>query len=254
MAHRPRLIIAGASAYPRTIDFKRFREIADQCGAFLMADIAHIAGLVAAGLHPSPIPYAHVTTSTTHKTLRGPRGGLILSSEEFAQEHKLNRAVFPGVQGGPLMHIIAAKAVAFKEALEPDFKTYQQLILDDCRALADGLLRRGFTLFSGGTDNHLILVDLRSKGITGRDCEHVLDSANITCNKNAIPNDPTPPNTTSGIRLGTAAVATRGMQPSDMDQIAGAIDAMVADAEGNRSAVLETVRGLTERYPLYPGV
>ncbi len=254
MAHRPRLIIAGASAYPRTIDFKRFREIADQCGAFLLADIAHIAGLVAAGLHPSPIPYAHVTTSTTHKTLRGPRGGLILSSEEFAQEHKLNRAVFPGVQGGPLMHIIAAKAVAFKEALEPDFKTYQQLILDDCRALADGLLRRGFTLFSGGTDNHLILVDLRSKGITGRDCEHVLDSANITCNKNAIPNDPTPPNTTSGIRLGTAAVATRGMQPSDMDQIAGAIDAMVADAEGNRSAVLETVRGLTERYPLYPGV
>ena len=254
MAHRPRLIIAGASAYPRTIDFKRFREIADQCGAFLMADIAHIAGLVAAGLHPSPIPYAHVTTSTTHKTLRGPRGGLILSSEEFAQEHKLNRAVFPGVQGGPLMHIIAAKAVAFKEALEPGFKTYQQLVLDDCRALADGLLRRGFTLFSGGTDNHLILVDLRSKGITGRDCEHVLDSANITCNKNAIPNDPTPPNTTSGIRLGTAAVATRGMQPSDMDQIAGAIDAMVADAEGNRSAVLETVRGLTERYPLYPGI
>ena len=254
MAHRPRLIIAGASAYPRTIDFKRFREIADQCGAFLMADIAHIAGLVAAGLHPSPIPYAHVTTSTTHKTLRGPRGGLILSSEEFAQEHKLNRAVFPGVQGGPLMHIIAAKAVAFKEALEPGFKTNQQLILDDCRALADGLLRRGFTLFSGGTDNHLILVDLRSKGITGRDCEHVLDSANITCNKNAIPNDPTPPNTTSGIRLGTAAVATRGMQPSDMDQIAGAIDAMVADAEGNRSAVLETVRGLTERYPLYPGI
>ena len=254
MAHRPRLIIAGASAYPRTIDFKRFREIADQCGAFLMADIAHIAGLVAAGLHPSPIPYAHVTTSTTHKTLRGPRGGLILSSEEFAQEHKLNRAVFPGVQGGPLMHIIAAKAVAFKEALEPGFKTYQQLILDDCRALADGLLRRGFTLFSGGTDNHLMLVDLRSKGITGRDCEHVLDSANITCNKNAIPNDPTPPNTTSGIRLGTAAVATRGMQPSDMDQIAGAIDAMVADAEGNRSAVLETVRGLTERYPLYPGI
>ena len=254
MEHKPRLMIAGASAYPREIDYRRFREIADKCGAFLMADIAHIAGLVAAGLHMSPIPYAHVTTSTTHKTLRGPRGGLILSSEEFAQEHKLNRAVFPGVQGGPLMHIIAAKAVAFKEALEPGFKTYQQLILDDCRALADGLLRRGFTLFSGGTDNHLILVDLRSKGITGRDCEHVLDSANITCNKNAIPNDPTPPNTTSGIRLGTAAVATRGMQPSDMDQIAGAIDAMVADAEGNRSAVLETVRGLTERYPLYPGI
>ena len=254
MAHKPRLIIAGASAYPRTIDFKRFREIADRCGAFLMADIAHIAGLVAAGLHPSPIPYAHVTTSTTHKTLRGPRGGLILSSEEFAQEHKLNRSVFPGVQGGPLMHVIAAKAVAFKEALDPAFKTYQQLILDDCRALADGLLRRGFTLFSGGTDNHLILVDLRNKDITGRDCEHVLDSANITCNKNAIPNDPTPPNTTSGIRLGTAAVATRGMQPSDMDKIAAAIDAMVTAPEKNRPAVLASVRELTERYPLYPGL
>ena len=254
LEHKPRLIIAGASAYPRTIDFKRFREIADECGALLMADIAHIAGLVAAGLHPSPIPYAHVTTSTTHKTLRGPRGGLILSSEEFAQEHKLNRSVFPGVQGGPLMHVIAAKAVAFKEALDPAFKTYQQLILDDCRALADGLLRRGFTLFSGGTDNHLILVDLRNKDITGRDCEHVLDSANITCNKNAIPNDPTPPNTTSGIRLGTAAVATRGMQPSDMDKIAAAIDAMVTAPEKNRPAVLASVRELTERYPLYPGL
>ena len=172
----------------------------------------------------------------------------------FAQEHKLNRSVFPGVQGGPLMHVIAAKAVAFKEALDPAFKTYQQLILDDCRALADGLLRRGFTLFSGGTDNHLILVDLRNKGITGKDCEHVLDSANITCNKNAIPNDPTPPNTTSGIRLGTAAVATRGMQPSDMDKIAAAIDAMVSDPEKNRPAVLASVRELTERYPLYPGL
>ena len=254
MEHKPRLMIAGASAYPREIDYRRFREIADKCGAFLMADIAHIAGLVAAGLHMSPIPYAHVTTSTTHKTLRGPRGGLILSDEAFAREHKLDRAVFPGVQGGPLMHVVAAKAVAFKEVLAPGFKDYQQLILDNCRALARGLTDRGFDLISGGTDNHLMLVDLRGKGITGKACEDVLDSANITCNKNAIPNDPTPPNTTSGIRLGTAAVATRGMQPSDMDQIAGAIDAMVADAEGNRSAVLETVRGLTERYPLYPGI
>jgi len=254
MEHRPKLIIAGASAYPRTIDFKRFREIADRCGAFLMADIAHIAGLVAAGLHPSPIPYAHVTTSTTHKTLRGPRGGLILSSAEFAAEHKLNRAVFPGVQGGPLMHVIAAKAVAFKEVLDPGFKVYQQQILDNCKALAKGLMDRGFTLFSGGTDNHLILVDLRSKGMTGKVCEEILDSANITCNKNAIPNDPTPPNTTSGIRLGTAAVTARGMGTADMDKIAAAIDAMVADAEGNRAAVLEIVRELTERYPLYQGV
>ena len=251
MEHKPRLIIAGASAYPRTIDFKRFREIADECGALLMADIAHIAGLVAAGLHPSPIPYAHVTTSTTHKTLRGPRGGIILSSEEFAQEYKLNRAVFPGVQGGPLMHVIAAKAVAFKEIMDPSFKCYQQLILDDCRALARGLMDRGFTLFSGGTDNHLMLVDLRSKGLTGKACEAILDSANITCNKNAIPNDPTPPNTTSGIRLGTAAVAARGMGSADMERVAGGIAAMVEDPEANRGAVLEMVRELTEKYPLY---
>ena len=251
MAHKPRLIICGASAYPRIIDFKRFREIADACGAYLMADIAHIAGLVAAGLHPSPIPYADVTTSTTHKTLRGPRGGLILSSEEFAAEHKLNRAVFPGVQGGPQMHVIAAKAVAFKEILDPSFKCYQQLILDDCRALARGLMDHGFALFSGGTDNHLMLVDLRSKGLTGKACEILLDSANITCNKNAIPNDPTPPNTTSGIRLGTAAVAARGMGSADMERVADGIAAMVEDAEANRPAVLEMVRELTAKYPLY---
>ena len=248
---KPKLIVAGASAYPRAIDFKRFREIADKCGAYLMADIAHIAGLVAAGLHMSPIPYAHVTTSTTHKTLRGPRGGLILSSEEFAKEHKLNRYVFPGIQGGPLMHAIAAKAVAFKEVLAPDFKSYQQLILDNCKALAKGLMDRGFTLFSGGTDNHLMLVDLRSKGITGRDCEKILDSAGITCNKNAIPNDPVSPNVTSGIRLGTAAVSARGMQPADMDTIADCIARMVADADGSRAYVKERVKELTGKYPLY---
>ena len=251
MECKPRLIIAGASAYPRAIDFKRFREIADKCGAYLMADIAHIAGLVAAGLHMSPIPYAHVTTSTTHKTLRGPRGGLILSSEEFAKEHKLNRYVFPGIQGGPLMHAIAAKAVAFKEVLAPDFKSYQQLILDNCKALAKGLMDRGFTLFSGGTDNHLMLVDLRSKGITGRDFEKILDSAGITCNKNAIPNDPVSPNVTSGIRLGTAAVSARGMQPADMDTIADCIARMVADADGSRAYVKERVKELTGKYPLY---
>ncbi len=253
LKHKPRLIIAGASAYPRTIDFKRFREIADECGAYLMADIAHIAGLVAAGLHPSPIPYAHVTTSTTHKTLRGPRGGLIMSSAEFAEEHKFNRAVFPGMQGGPQMHVIAAKAVAFKEILDPSFKAYQQLILDDCAALAKGLMDRGFELFSGGTDNHLMLVDLRNKGMTGKACEAILDSANITCNKNAIPNDPTPPNTTSGIRLGTAAVATRGMGVAEMDKIAQCISDMVDDAEGNRAKTLATVKELTEQFPLYAG-
>ena len=211
MERRPRLIIAGASAYPRAIDFKRFREIADKCGAYLMADMAHIAGLVAAGLHMSPIPYAHVTTSTTHKTLRGPRGGLILSSAEFAKEYKLNKAVFPGMQGGPLVHAIAAKAVAFKEVLQPDFKAYQQLIVDDAKALAKGLMDRGFDLVSGGTDNHLMLVDLRRMGLTGKWLEETLDSAGITCNKNAVPNDPQSPNVTSGVRMGTAALAARGM-------------------------------------------
>ena len=251
MEHRPRLIIAGASAYPRIIDFKRFREIADKCGAFLMADIAHIAGLVAAGLHPSPIPYAHVTTSTTHKTLRGPRGGLILSSAEFAREHKLNKAVFPGMQGGPLMHAIAAKAVAFKEVLEPGFNAYQRLILDNCKALAQGLMDRGFDLVSGGTDNHLMLVDLRRMGLTGKYLEEVLDSAGITCNKNAVPNDPQSPNVTSGVRLGTAALSARGMQPADMDRIADCIARMARDPEGSRQEVLAVVKELTDRYPLY---
>ena len=251
MEHRPRLIIAGASAYPRIIDFKRFREIADKCGAFLMADIAHIAGLVAAGLHPSPIPYAHVTTSTTHKTLLGPRGGLILSSAEFAEEYKLNKAVFPGMQGGPLMHAIAAKAVAFKEVLEPGFKDYQRLILDNCKALAQGLMDRGFDLVSGGTDNHLMLVDLRRMGLTGKYLEEVLDSAGITCNKNAVPNDPQSPNVTSGVRLGTAALSARGMQPADMDRIADCIARMARDPEGSRQEVLAVVKELTGRYPLY---
>ena len=249
MEHKPRLIIAGASAYPRVIDFKTFADI----GAYLMADIAHIAGLVAAGLHMSPIPYAHVTTSTTHKTLRGPRGGLILSDEDFAREHKLDRAVFPGVQGGPLMHAVAAKAVAFKEVLDPGFKAYQQLILDNCRALAGALMNRGFHLVSGGTDNHLMLVDLRSKGITGRDCEQLLDAANITCNKNAIPDDPASPNVTSGVRLGTAAISARGFQPADMEVIAQCIDMLVSKGPEAAEEVKTRVAELTERYPLYKG-
>lgn len=253
MEHKPKLIIAGASAYPREIDYRRFREIADKCGAYLMADIAHIAGLVAAGLHMSPIPYAHVTTSTTHKTLRGPRGGLILSDADFAKVHKLNRAVFPGVQGGPLMHAVAAKAVAFKEVLDPGFKAYQQLILDNCKALAAALMERGFDLISGGTDNHLMLVDLRRKGITGKECEALLDAANITCNKNAIPDDPASPNVTSGVRLGTAAISARGFQPADMVTIASCIDDLVT----NGGAAVERVRAqaaaLTKKYPLYKG-
>ena len=254
MEHKPRLIIAGASAYPRQIDFKRFREIADKCGAYLMVDIAHIAGLVAAGLHMSPIPYAHVTTTTTHKTLRGPRGGLILSDAAFAEEHKLNRAVFPGVQGGPLMHIVAAKAIAFKEVLDPSFKTYQQLILDNCKALSEALIARGFNLVSGGTDNHLMLVDLRSKGITGRDCEKLLDAGNITCNKNSIPDDPASANVTSGVRLGTAAISARGFQPADMEVIADCIDMLVTRRYDAVDEVKAKVAELTARYPLYKGL
>ncbi|MBR0152451.1 MAG: serine hydroxymethyltransferase [Lachnospiraceae bacterium] len=250
---QPKLIIAGASAYPRAIDFKRFREIADEVGAYLMADIAHIAGLVAAGLHQSPIPYAHVTTTTTHKTLRGPRGGMIMSSEEFATEHKLNRSLFPGIQGGPLMHVIAAKAVSFEEDLQPEFKAYQQAILDNAQALAAGLVRRGFDLVSGGTDNHLMLVDLRSKGRTGKEAEIWLDAANITCNKNTIPNDPQKPGVTSGIRLGTPAVTTRGMGVEDMDVIAEAINLVVTDPEANTEKARALVKSLTDKYPLHRG-
>jgi glycine hydroxymethyltransferase len=248
---KPKLIVAGASAYARKIDFKKFREIADEVGAYLMVDMAHIAGLVATGYHESPIPYAHVTTTTTHKTLRGPRGGMILSSEEFAKEHKLNKSVFPGTQGGPLMHVIAAKAVCFKEALEPDFKEYAGRIIENAQALANGLMKRGFHLVSGGTDNHLMLVDLQNMGVTGKDAEKLLDAANITCNKNTVPNDPTSPNVTSGIRLGTAAITTRGMKAEDMDVIAEAIYLLITDVDKNKGRAMELVKSLTEKYPLY---
>lgn len=247
---KPKLIVAGASAYARTIDFKKFREVADEVGAFLMVDMAHIAGLVATGHHPSPIPYAHVTTSTTHKTLRGPRGGLILSSEEFAKEHKLNKAVFPGTQGGPLMHTIAAKAVCFKEALEPSFKDYSQQVINNAQALAKALQKRGFDIVSDGTDNHLMLVDLRSKGVTGKEVEELLDTVKITCNKNTIPDDPEKPSVTSGIRLGTPAVTTRGMKEEDMETIAEAISLSIEDVEANKDKVLALVKELADKYPL----
>ncbi|MGI6007756.1 MAG: serine hydroxymethyltransferase [Ruminococcus sp.] len=246
---RPRMIVCGASAYGRTIDFKRFREIADEVGAYLMADIAHIAGLVAAGEHPSPIPYAHVTTTTTHKTLRGPRGGMIMSSNAVAEELKLNKAVFPGIQGGPLMHVIAAKAVCLKEALQPEYKEYQRNIVKNAKALCSGLMKRGIKIVSGGTDNHLMLVDLRDTGITGKDMEHLLDEANITCNKNTIPNDPQSANVTSGVRLGTAAVTARGLNEEDMDLLAEAIALMVKSAD-NKEKARAIVDSLTAKYPL----
>lgn len=248
---KPKMIIAGASAYARKIDFKKFREIADEVGAFLMVDMAHIAGLVAAGLHESPIPYAHVTTTTTHKTLRGPRGGMILSSEEFANEYKLNKSIFPGIQGGPLMHVIAAKAVCFKEALDPSFKEYASNIIANAQALSTGLINRGFNIVSGGTDNHLMLVDLQNKGVTGKDAEKLLDAANITCNKNTVPNDPASPFVTSGIRLGTPAVTTRGMKVEDMDVIAEAISMLIEDVDANKAKAMELVKTLTTKYPLY---
>ena len=248
---RPKLIVAGASAYAREIDFKKFREIADEAGAYLMVDMAHIAGLVAAGLHMSPIPYAHVTTTTTHKTLRGPRGGMILSSNEVNEKFNFNKAVFPGIQGGPLMHVIAAKAVCFKEALDPSFKTYQEQIVKNAKSLAQSLMKRGFRLVSGGTDNHLMLVDLRNMSVTGKAAEKLLDAANITCNKNTIPNDPEKPFVTSGIRLGTPAVTTRGMKEADMDTIAEAIYLVVKDVEGNKDKALALVKELTDKYPLY---
>ena len=248
---RPKLIVAGASAYARAIDFKKFREIADEVGAVLMVDMAHIAGLVAAGLHRSPIPYADVVTTTTHKTLRGPRGGMILCNQEAADRFNFNKAIFPGIQGGPLMHVIAAKAVCFKEALDPSFKVYAQNIVDNAKALAKGLMDRGFDLVSGGTDNHLMLVNLISKGVTGKATEKLLDSVNITCNKNAIPNDPASPFVTSGIRLGTPAVTTRGFRTEDMDMVAEAIALAVADPEANREEAVKLVKGLTDKYPLY---
>ncbi len=247
---KPKMIIAGASAYARKIDFKRFREIADEVGAYLMVDMAHIAGLIAGGVHESPIPYAHVTTTTTHKTLRGPRGGMILSSAEFAEEHKLNKCVFPGIQGGPLMHVIAAKAVCFKEALSPEFKVYAQNIVTNAQALAQGLLAEGFNLVSGGTDNHLMLVDLQSKGVTGKEAEKLLDAVNITCNKNSIPNDPASPFVTSGIRLGTAAATTRGLNAEDMKQVAKAI-ALTVDKKEATDEARAIVESITKKYPMY---
>lgn len=248
---KPKLIVAGASAYARTIDFKKFREVADEVGAVLMVDMAHIAGLVAAGLHPSPFPYADVVTTTTHKTLRGPRGGMILANEEAAKKYNFNKAIFPGIQGGPLMHVIAAKAVSFKEALSPEFKTYQQQIVKNAQALAKGLTSRGFKLVSGGTDNHLMLVDLQNMNVTGKEAEKLLDAANITCNKNTIPNDPQSPFVTSGIRLGTPAVTTRGMSEEDMDVIAEAISLVIKDVEANKTEAMALVKSLTDKYPLY---
>ncbi len=247
---RPKMIIAGASAYARTIDFKRFRGIADACGAVLMVDMAHIAGLVAAGLHPSPIPYADVVTTTTHKTLRGPRGGMILCNQETADKYNFNKAVFPGTQGGPLMHVIAAKAVCLKEALDPSFREYQQGIIDNAQALCAGLLNRGIRIVSGGTDNHLMLVDLTNYDLTGKAVEKLLDSVNITCNKNTIPNDPKSPFVTSGVRLGTAAVTSRGMKTGDMDRIAEAIAVMIKEGEAASGQAKAIVKELTAKYPL----
>lgn len=246
----PKLIVAGASAYARIIDFKKFREIADEVGAYLMVDMAHIAGLVAAGLHPSPIPYADVTTTTTHKTLRGPRGGLILSSEETAKKFNFNKAIFPGTQGGPLMHVIAAKAVCFKEALSDDFKIYAQGVIDNAQALCSGLTKRGIRIVSGKTENHLMLVDLTNLGKTGKEAENLLDEVNITCNKNTIPNDPKSAFVTSGVRLGTAAVTSRGMNTEDMDVIAEAIAIVLKEEENAAKRAKALVKGLTEKYPL----
>ncbi len=247
---KPKMIIAGASAYARTIDFKRFREIADEVGAVLMVDMAHIAGLVAAGLHPSPIPYADVVTTTTHKTLRGPRGGMILSSQEFADKYKLNKAIFPGTQGGPLMHVIAAKAICFKEALQPEFKEYQAQIVKNAQALCKGLQSRGIKIVSDGTDNHLMLVDLTPFELTGKEVEKWLDAAHITANKNTIPNDPKSPFVTSGVRLGTPAATSRGLKEDDFDQVAEAIAMIIKNGESAIDDARAIVKTLTDKYPL----
>lgn len=244
----PRLIVAGASAYPRIIDFEKFREIADEIGAYLMVDMAHIAGLVAAGLHPNPVPYADFVTTTTHKTLRGPRGGAILCKEEYAKI--IDKAIFPGIQGGPLMHIIAAKAVSFKEALKDSFKDYQHQVIKNAKALAESLKEKGFRLVSGGTDNHLILIDLRNKNITGRDAEHLLDEIGVTTNKNTIPFDPESPFITSGLRIGTPAITTRGMKEGEMEEIAEII-ALTLDKTYSREDIKERVKSLCDRFPLY---
>lgn len=247
---KPKLIVAGASAYPRFIDYKKFREIADEVGAYLMADIAHVAGMVAVGLHPSPVGYAHVITSTTHKTLRGPRGGLILCDDEEIAK-KINKAVFPGSQGGPLMHIIAAKAVAFKEALSPEFKTYQEQILKNAKAMADRLTKRGLRLVSGGTDNHMMLVNLVGSGVNGKQLEKWLDMAHITVNKNSVPNEPLPPSLTSGIRVGTPAVTTRGMKEDDMIKIADMIADIVEGGERAIESVKARAIALCDEHPIY---
>jgi glycine hydroxymethyltransferase len=249
--HRPQIIVAGASAYPRTIDFKRFREIADAVGAKLMVDMAHIAGLIAADLHPSPVEHAHFTTTTTHKTLRGPRGGMILSSEEFGKV--LNSQIFPGIQGGPLMHVIAAKAVAFGEALKPEFKTYQQQVIDNAKTLAKHLEDAGFTLVSQGTDNHLMLIDLSNKNVTGKDAEIALDKAGITVNKNTVPFETRSPFVTSGIRVGTPAITTRGMKPEHMEKIAGWITATVEniDNDSRLTAISREVETFARAFPLF---
>lgn len=247
---KPKLIVAGASAYPRFIDYKKFREIADEVGAYLMADIAHVAGMVATGLHPSPVGYAHVITSTTHKTLRGPRGGLILCDDEEIAK-KINKAIFPGSQGGPLMHIIAAKAVAFKEALSPDFKTYQEQILKNAKAMAERLMKRGLRLVSGGTDNHMMLVNLVGSGVNGKQLETWLDEAHITVNKNSVPNEPLSPMITSGIRVGTPAVTTRGMKEDDMIEIADMIADIVQNGEGAIENVKARAIALCDKYPIY---
>ena len=246
---KPKLIVAGASAYARAIDFKRFREIADEVGAVLMVDMAHIAGLVAAGLHESPIPYAHVTTTTTHKTLRGPRGGMILSSNEVNEKYNFNKAIFPGIQGGPLMHVIAGKAVCFKEALSDEYKAYMTQVKKNATALANALMERGFKIVSGGTDNHLMLVDLQNLDMTGKEVEKLLDSVHITANKNTVPNDPKSPFVTSGIRLGTPAITSRGANEEDMITIADAIKAAVIDKDNDKAMSL--VKSITEKYPLY---
>jgi len=249
MECKPKLIVAGASAYPRVIDFAKFREIANACGALLMVDMAHIAGLVAAGAHPNPVPYADFVTTTTHKTLRGPRGGLILCKEEYAKA--IDKAVFPGSQGGPLMHVIAAKAVCLGEALQPEFKAYGENIVKNAKALANGLTSRGHKLVSGGTDNHVMLIDLSGTELTGKELEHNLDEVYITANKNTIPNEQRSPFVTSGVRLGTAAVTSRGLNEEDMDKIAEFIHLVIEDFEGNKEKVQAGVTELLEKYPLY---
>jgi glycine hydroxymethyltransferase len=246
LRERPKMILAGASAYPRIFDFERFREISDEVGAFFLTDMAHIAGLIAADVHPSPIPYSEIVTTTTHKTLRGARGGMILCREEFAK--KVNSRVFPGMQGGPLMHAIAGKAVALGEALQPEFEEYARKIVENCRVLAGGLLEGGLDLVSGGTDNHLILVDLKDAGITGKELEDSLEAVGVTCNKNMVPNDPEPPTVTSGVRLGTAAMTTRGMGEDEMQEIA---DIIVSTTHGQKDGLRDRVKALTEAYPLY---